>query len=67
MYLPYPSENVEVEKLKANDWEKSCAKEPGPVDIEPETRSNVKIMKLNPISVWQNIFPILPDIVRILP
>ena len=38
MYLPYPSENVEVEKHKANDWEKSCAKEPGPVDIEPETK-----------------------------
>ena len=38
MYLPYPSENVEVEKHKANDWEKSYAKEPGPVDIEPETK-----------------------------
>ena len=38
MYLPYPSENVEVEKHKASDWENSCAKEPGPVDIEPETK-----------------------------
>ena len=38
MYLPYPSENVEVEKHKDNDWEKSCAKKPGTVDIEPETR-----------------------------